>query len=72
MGGPQGYGQGYPAPVGLAHSGGQHYPHEAVRSGEKQKSNKNGMLAAGAGGLLVGGLAGAALAGDSSDDGMCF
>jgi len=27
------------------------------------------MMAAGAGGLMVGGLAGAALAGDSSDDG---
>lgn len=30
------------------------------------------MLAAGAGGLVVGGLAGAALAGDSSDDGKLF
>lgn len=68
---PQGYGQGYPAPAGIAHPGGENYPHEAIKSGEKKKgSNKGALLAAGAGGLVVGGLAGAALADDSSDDGM--
>ncbi|KAK5106089.1 hypothetical protein LTS08_000205 [Lithohypha guttulata] len=60
------HGQGYPAPGGLAHSGGHGYPPGATGSGEK--SNKGALLAAGAGGLAVGGLAGAALAGDDSDD----
>lgn len=62
---------GYPPPVSVQHPGGANYPTEAIKSGEEKKdSNKNAMLAAGAGGLLVGGLAGAALAHDSdSDDG---
>lgn len=65
----QGYPQqhGYPPPVGAAHPGGQNYPVEAIKSGEKKSSNKGAMLAAGAGGLVVGGLAGAALANDSDD-----
>jgi len=57
----------------VQHPGGANYPVEAVKSGEKKKkdSNKGTLLAAGAGGLLVGGVAGAALAHDSdSDDGM--
>lgn len=69
----QGYGYGMPGAGGLSHPGGQNYPIEAVRAGETTKkksgSNKGAMLAAGAGGLALGGLAGAALAGDSSDDG---
>lgn len=36
---------------------------------EDKKSGHGGMIAAGAGGLAVGALAGAALSGDSSDEG---
>lgn len=65
--------QGYPPPMGVQHPGGANFHSEATKSGEMKKdSNRNGMLAAGAGGLLVGGIAGAALAHDSdSDDGTC-
>lgn len=55
---------GHPAPYP-----GDNY-HEVVIQSDKQKSNKGGMLAAGAGGLVLGGLAGHALA-DDSDDGEC-
>lgn len=70
----RGYGgaaQGYGAPMGAPQVHDQGYG-QGYPAPEKQKNNKNGMLAAGAGGLLVGGLAGAALSGDSSDDGKCF
>lgn len=74
----QGPGQGYPQQnyggfpsQNISHPGGPNFPTEAVQNGEKKKDkgDKKALLAAGAGGLLVGGLAGAALAGDDSDDG---
>lgn len=68
--------QGYPPPVAVAHPGGPNYPAEAVANGEKKKKDSHlGVLAAGAGGLLVGGLAGAALSRRSShnshNEGKC-
>lgn len=52
-----------PPPVAVSHPGGPNYPIEAVENGEKKKSDSNlgAIAAAGAGGLLIGALAGAAM-----------
>lgn len=75
----QGQGQGFgfsqkdqrhPLPVTVAHTGGSQYPTESITNGEKKKSGGHaGLLAAGAGSLLVGGIAGAALSRHSSHNG---
>lgn len=59
--------QHYPPPVAVSHPGGPNYPVEAVASGEKKKKDNHlDALVAGAGGLLIGGLAGAAISRHSS------
>lgn len=58
-------------PVGVAHPGGSQYPVEATKDGKVKDKKGMGMgtvAAAGAGGLLAGGLIGHAM-GDDSDDG---
>lgn len=66
---------GYPQPGTVAHPGDPNHPTEATPDAQKPKKsgNNTGLLAAGAGGLLLGGVVGAALSDYSGHhEGKCI